>query len=373
MKILFYKNKFSWPIRHGYGIHAGNLMRSLACRETEVTLLTDQPVQAELTEWLHGVKFENLSAVPARGDIDQSWAGQRFQRFWGVPQESLQKLNHFLKQHQFDCIVAIGPDALVHLDVCKDIKKVWYAADCPSKLHLGLKGSKHKMMALKLAMYETMLKSSTDLTWVVSKEEKKFSKRLGVGRIEVIPNGVDTDYYCGSEDQVSSHTCVFWGNYSFPPNHQAASFLCEEVWPEVRKSIPDAKLHLCGIAPSENLRDLMLKTAGVKFHENLPDIRPVIADSALAVFPFYSGGGVKNKVLEAAAMKKNIVMSERCTSGLQGDPLPMIICKNVYEWPSIIIDQLRIGHPVNSAARHWVEGNHSWNQSGKLALGSLEF
>ena len=42
----------------------------------------------------------------------------------------------------------------------------------------------------------------------------------------------------------------------------------------------------------------------MELHPDLPDIRSEVARRQVVVLPFVSGGGIKNKFLEAAAMGK---------------------------------------------------------------------
>src|SRR5690606_9157699 len=59
---------------------------------------------------------------------------------------------------------------------------------------------------------------------------------------------------------------------------------------------------------------------GVTVTANPVDIRPEIARRDVVVMPFVSGGGIKNKFLEAAAMARPIVATTRATQGLSHDP-----------------------------------------------------
>ncbi len=97
------------------------------------------------------------------------------------------------------------------------------------------------------------------------------------------------------------------GRLDFPPNEHALDYFLNKVWPQVKIRVPTAQFHICGVSPSSKLRSLMAGSVGVTFHEDADDLRPIIGKCRLAVFPMVSGAGVKNKVLEAAAMEKAIV------------------------------------------------------------------
>jgi glycosyltransferase involved in cell wall biosynthesis len=107
----------------------------------------------------------------------------------------------------------------------------------------------------------------------------------------------------------------------------------------------------------------------------LPDLRPAIAAHAVAVMPFLSGSGLKNKMLEAAAMSRATVCSRAALNGLRGDTTSaFVVCRSAGEWVDAIADlwaaperRARLG----VSARAWVEANHTWRRAAQEALASL--
>src|SRR5262249_21330782 len=98
-----------------------------------------------------------------------------------------------------------------------------------------------------------------------------------------------------------------------------------------------------------------------------------IARHAVVVLPFISGGGIKNKLLEAAAMGKPIVCSPRSLLGLQGDP-PLIVAGHHEEWRRALSDlwrdderRLQVGRDLRS----WVVSEHGWDRTARTALEAL--
>ena len=59
---------------------------------------------------------------------------------------------------------------------------------------------------------------------------------------------------------------------------------------------------------------------GITLEANVRDLRPVARRHAVAVLPLVSGAGIKNKLLEAAAMGLPVVCTPLATLGLRGAP-----------------------------------------------------
>jgi glycosyltransferase involved in cell wall biosynthesis len=115
---------------------------------------------------------------------------------------------------------------------------------------------------------------------------------------------------------------------------------------------------------------------GVSLVPDLPDLRDEIARHALVVLPFVSGGGIKNKLLEAASLAKAVVGSSTAANGLRhAEQAPMVCVKEGSAWVQSILelwnDEGR-RHRLGREARAWVIQNHSWAMAAQQALVGLE-
>jgi glycosyltransferase involved in cell wall biosynthesis len=111
---------------------------------------------------------------------------------------------------------------------------------------------------------------------------------------------------------------IFTGILDYGPNTDAARFLARQVWPRVRDVRPDARLRIAGRRPPAGVRDLA-DPPFVTVHADIDDMRGALQHAWLAVAPMRQGWGVKNKVLEAWAAGRAVVMTPRAVNGL---PLP---------------------------------------------------
>src|SRR5262249_13060382 len=117
------------------------------------------------------------------------------------------------------------------------------------------------------------------------------------GPIHVVTNGVDLDYFCPLDSPVEA-LCVFVGALDYRPNVDAVCWFCAHVWPTVHQHRPDARLQLVGRRPTAAVRQLCV-IPGVEVIGSVPDVRPYLAQAAVAVAPLRIARGVQNKILEA--------------------------------------------------------------------------
>jgi polysaccharide biosynthesis protein PslH len=133
-------------------------------------------------------------------------------------------------------------------------------------------------------------------------------------RVEVVSNGVDTEYFAPQATRDGAQPVIaFHGNFAYSPNADAARFLALDVLPRVANEVPDATLRLIGRNPPDNVQAL----AGprVEITGEVADVRPVLAAATVVACAMRTGTGIKNKLLEAAALGLPIV----ATPGAVGD------------------------------------------------------
>ncbi len=135
------------------------------------------------------------------------------------------------------------------------------------------------------------------------------------GRIVVAPNVVDIDKYepAGEGD---SFTVLHQGGMDWHPNRDAVEFFIIAILPELRRLAPGVKFLVAGRNPPEGFRKRFAGVPEVEFTGTVPDMRPLIAKSAVCVVPLRIGSGTRLKILEAGAMGKAIVSTRMGAEGL---------------------------------------------------------
>jgi polysaccharide biosynthesis protein PslH len=383
MRFLFVKPKFAWPRSSGHDVHCYHLMKALADRGHQLALAT---VTAPPLEAISGLPLELCRAL---GDHDHdecpsplSGLAERYRAYWGIPPGRLAVVGRMADEFRADCVVVVGLDVLPYLGGVKGALRIWYAADEWVWHHLSQVrvGDRSTWANLREAavkgLYERAFASIMDRVWVVSNVDGRAMRRIvGPGKAVVVPNGVDSDFFQPRTVTQTERSCVFWGRLDFGPNIQAIQWFCSQVWPLLRKAVPDATFTIYGFKPTEPVRALTGRD-GVSLIADLPDLRDEIARHAVVVLPFVSGGGIKNKLLEAASLAKAVVGSSKASNGVRhAEQVPMVCVNEASAWVQSIVELWRDEgrrHRLGQDARDWVIQNHSWAMAAHQALAGFK-
>ena len=134
--------------------------------------------------------------------------------------------------------------------------------------------------------------------------------------LEVIPNGVDLDYFGTLPEPTGGHQLVFTGSMDWRPNQDAARYFVDEILPLVRKAVPDVECTFVGRSPPPDIVRLG-DQPGVHITGTVDDVRPYVARAAVYIVPLRIGGGSRLKILEAMAMGRAIVSTTVGAEGLE--------------------------------------------------------
>ena len=381
MRFLFVKDNLAYPRSSGHDVHTYYLMRALAGQGHAVHLATLKDVQPDAvaggglasTHKLTGIGFET-------GELALSKMQEKFRSYWGIRPEIIREVGHLVKELNADAVSVVGLNVLPYLGAVKGAKRVWYAGDewfwhHASQFQILKKSTwgEAKQAVLK-GFYERAYAGIVDRVWMVSETDKQAWRWVtGHKGADVLPNGIDGEYYQpGTEPQVPG-SCVFWGRLDFGPNIQALEWFCRKVWPLVRAGRPDATFSIFGFQPTEPVEKLVREIPGIALKADLPDIRAEVRAHEIVVLPFVSGGGIKNKLLEAAALGKAIVCTPRTTRGLEAGSsvletaTPRAMAGAILELGRDAGRRAQHG----AAARKWVLEHHTWDACARTAVAGL--
>jgi polysaccharide biosynthesis protein PslH len=214
------------------------------------------------------------------------------------------------------------------------------------------------------AAWEGRWFGAADLRVVVSEEDRTALSHLGPqARTEVLPLGVDVRHFAFRRTGQPGRI-VFTGNFSWPPNVDAASRFAHVILPRVRRRWPRAEFVLAGADPLPAVRALAA-LPGVRVTGTLPDIRPSLWGAAVAVSPLRAGYGMKNKVLEAMALGTPVVGSPRSLSGLS-DAVPgrhLLVADDDEAFVDAVVavlDDSALADRLAREARALVERSYGW-------------
>lgn len=186
---------------------------------------------------------------------------------------------------------------------------------------------------------------------------------------EVVPNGVDPDFWSPARTKVEPYTIALTGGMNYPPNESAALTLIRKIMPLLRKRFDRPKLLLIGRTPTEALKREAALHDDVTLTGTVDDVRPWMNRASVFAAPIPFASGMQNKALEAMAMKLPVVTTSVVAQGVRlngvGDP-PVVVADDDQAFASEIIRLLedeRKRNELGEFGRKYVEENFSWISS----------
>jgi len=292
-----------WPIRDGHTLRVANLIEALA-DQWKVTLLAPFGPVPDGVDAV-GVVLPGAATVP-----------------WHYDCRPLRvRLDEMLTRRRFDrALVFAGaeavwfgrpssPPAVVDLIDCNALE-FWRAARTTTGTRARLYWLRQALVSVAYArrcfraFAATVCVGETDASWL---------RRMGGRNVHVVPNGVTLpeEAPAPTADPVLSFT----GSLDFHPNVDAAIFAARAVFPRVRSALPEARLLIAGRRPVRAVLDLAALDR-VEVAADVADMADVLARTCVALAPMRAGSGIKNKVLEAWACARPVVMSRIAANGL---------------------------------------------------------
>ena len=149
-------------------------------------------------------------------------------------------------------------------------------------------------------------------TVVVVSERERDRLPAGAGSVLVCPNGQDLPVLL---PPATAPVVAFVATLGWAPNVEAALWLGREIWPEVARRVPEARLLLVGRDPAPEVRAL----AGprVEVTGTVPDVAPYLTQAQVLVAPLLAGGGTRLKIMEALGAGRPVVATSIGCDGLE--------------------------------------------------------
>src|SRR5690606_21007988 len=154
---------------------------------------------------------------------------------------------------------------------------------------------------------------------------------------------------------------VFVGAMDYWANIDAVNFFARRIFPAIRMHLPQVEFYIVGARPAAEVIALGA-LPGVKVTGSVPDVRPYLTHASLAVAPLRIARGIQNKVLEAMAMEKIVILSPQAMEGIRARPdQELVVARDENEFSSRIVALLQdgAGETIGRAARARVLEDYS--------------
>ena len=189
--------------------------------------------------------------------------------------------------------------------------------------------------------------------------------------VEIIPNGVDLDYFQPVPDEKPEPDCVVLsGKMGYIANADAARFLLKDILPRLRQYRPGVRVILAGSNPPADLKALAQRVGNVTVTGFVEDLRPCIRRASVAICPMRIGVGIQNKALEAMALGRPVVASPLVARAILGasETGALRIAETADEFAAacaLLLTRPNEAKEAGEAARNYVERNHRWESAAR--------
>ena len=198
-------------------------------------------------------------------------------------------------------------------------------------------------------------------------------------RVVAIRNGVDSEHFSPSHDFASpfaagEHPIVFTGAMDYWPNVDAVLWFAREVLPQIRMRDEAARFYVVGMNPDSAVRALARDPSAV-VTGRVGDVRPYLKHARVVVAPLRVARGIQNKVLEAMAMAKPVVVTIPTAAALsaqRGIELEVASEAPVFAQKVLALMDPERALRMGSLARNRVLADFAWQASYALLDDLLE-
>jgi len=256
------------------------------------------------------------------------------------------------------------------MDFCDIDSRKWhqYAANSrfPNSLIYGIESR-------RLFKYEKMINRIFHHSVFVSNHEVDVfsSMNIKARNLTAVPNGVDHDYFSPNarfesvplKDKEEQKVLVFTGAMDYYANVEGVCWFCRKIFPWIRSVYPDALFYIVGSNPGSEVKALEALD-GIRVTGFVDDIRPYYKQADICVIPLRIAAGVQNKVLEAMAMARPVITTEKAFEGIQGKPgVHALVEDDPRRFADKILqllDNENKGAVLAGSARNFILENYNW-------------
>ena len=173
----------------------------------------------------------------------------------------------------------------------------------------------------------------SDLSLIISEKEMDLLRStfsIPEGLLQYLPFLIDPDINLAIDLPGFSERTNFVtiGNFQHAPNADGVKWLAEEIWPGIRRQLPNAQMLVYGNYAPQNIKDLHDESNSFLIEGWARDVGQVMSNSRVCLAPLRYGAGLKGKIVDAMMHGTPVVTTPIGAEGIHGE-LPF--CGSVTE------------------------------------------
>jgi len=189
--------------------------------------------------------------------------------------------------------------------------------------------------------------------------------------ISVIQNGVDIDKYRPLPANSGNKNLLFIGFMSYAANHDAVLYFNSEIFPIIKKQIPNSKFFIVGRGTKKEIIELA-KNKNVVVAGYVNNILSYYRDCNVSVVPLRVAGGTRLKILEAMALGRPVVSTTIGCEGLDViDGHHLLVADHPEDFAKKtlrLLSDKKLYKDIVKEARQLVVAKYSWDAIAEQLL-----
>lgn len=274
----------------------------------------------------------NLAAIGVSEQIIKL-NDQSFNEFISILKPQIVMFDRFVMEEQYGWrIHQECPEAMTILDT-EDLHFLRQARQKATKDGLVLKD---KDLFSDTAKREIASILRCDLSLIISDDEMNILQnqfKIDPSLLHYLPfleeEITTTNHWLSFEERVDF---VFIGNFLHEPNWHTVQFLKTEIWPSLRKQIPQAKLNIYGAYPSQKVLQLHNPKENFNIMGRAQNAKETIAKHRVLLAPIQFGAGIKGKFIDAMQVGTPSITTTIGAEAMKGN----------LEWNGFVEDDLEL-------------------------------
>jgi glycosyltransferase involved in cell wall biosynthesis len=220
--------------------------------------------------------------------------------------------------------------------------------------------------ARALRRFERRTLRSVDSTIAISDADARALRRLGGRPVEVVPTFIERNG--GRLEATKAPALAYTGLLAWQPNAHGLDWFCRDVWPLVRRDLPEATLTIAGpglrrAADGTLAVPQAWSVPGIKTVGYVDDLESLYKDSLAIVAPILGGSGVRMKLLESMRAGMPTVTTTDGAAGLDvRDGREMLIADDPARYAELVVRILSdaaLRERLRAGGYAYLESHHS--------------
>jgi glycosyltransferase involved in cell wall biosynthesis len=293
-------------------------------------------------------------------------------------------LQTLVQRHAIDVVLTFPAILTEFVDPLKNVRKIADSCDCITLTYERLFAHQKKGMSALMRMsswlslqrfknFEKKLPESHDSIVSISPADLNTLKKLSKSsdhHFTLIPNGVDAELLAHkSHESEIDNAIVFWGNLNFAPNYSAVDYFYSKIY-QPFLAAHHVKWYIVGKHANQKILQMATDNKNIIVTGFIDKLYDFAARIPIMINPMLIGSGLKNKVLEAFALKRLVVSNSLGMEAIIGAQAgvhyihaeqPKAFADAILFYMNDSLGRKRIGEN----ARQLVEERYTWDRIGR--------